>query len=171
MDLRWSPGEDTQEGFIREGSAPRSDWGPAPFAFIYYFRQTRYPFRIPFNCFKMHCLLSMNKSQNLTCRANVFLGGRKLLVYVISVAAISSLFWRFNVALTQSKTFAHPKKTPALQATLNSNVFWTFSLAINCICKPFWVFLQTEMTAFPYPFIYFDYWNPYPFHILDTWKR
>ena len=52
MDLRWSPGEDTQEGFIREGSAPRSDWGPAPFAFIYYFRQTRYPFRIPFNCCK-----------------------------------------------------------------------------------------------------------------------
>ena len=101
IDLRWSPGGGTQQNFIR-GAPPQGPTLP-----------------IPFNCCKCTVFyLNMNKSQNLTCSANVFLGGRKLLVYVffISVAAISSLFWSFNVALTRAKTFAHPKKTPALQA-------------------------------------------------------
>ena len=100
-NLRWSPGGGTQQNFIR-GAPPQGPTLP-----------------IPFNCCKCTVFyLNMNKLQNLTCSANVFLGGRKLLVYVffISVAAISSLFWSFNVALTRAKTFAHPKKTPALQA-------------------------------------------------------
>ena len=98
------------------GEAPPQ--GPTLFYVPFFTENVTLP--IPFNCCK--CIvfyLNMNKSQNLTCSANVFLGGRKLLVYVffISVAAISSLFWSFNVALTRTKTFAHPKKTPALQAT------------------------------------------------------
>ena len=80
------------------------------------------------------CLSKSGYQYSLQCRR--ILGGRKRLVYVrtveavifdfmteedweefrvsIRVAPFPPLFWSFKMALPREKTFARPKKTPAL---------------------------------------------------------